>query len=322
MVPWVGLGLALGGVLLAGCAGAAPPAEEAGPTGEIPDEPSDVTDELGAIRGVVVDDSAYPIANASVVLETTGLDPAEIDNTTTDEAGAFRFRLVEPGTYRVRVAHAAYFETATIVQVAAGEVAEPRVLISFRPRDVPYVELRIMNGATGCDSVGLVVTFAVLGDACPAAGPETGYSANLSDSWRYAVWELTWDAPDEFLGFLVTPNLFTCDTDPCYGVTVGPPSVRLDGAPGRTMQNETGFYNDPTGGIIPYPEGAFVTSVFAYHGGLLGRQTTQAMASTGYCPEWCYGVGTTVERRFTVYESVFHFEAPPEPAAYSALPDQ
>jgi hypothetical protein len=166
------------------------------------------------------------------------------------------------------------------------------------------------------------VSFITIGGICPTQiGQGPGYEASFPDTWRHITWEVTWADANQFLGYLVSPSLFTCDQDPCYGVTLGPPPIRLDGAPGEKMQDDSEFFNAPTGSIIPYPEGAFTAGAFAYNGGLFGRETTQAMAQTGYCPSYCYGVGTSLEVRFSVYESTFHHAAPPDPTVYSALPD-
>jgi len=135
------------------------------------------------------------------------------------------------------------------------------------------------------------------------------------------VWEVNWASKDEVLGFLVSASDLTCDEAACFGVTVGTPPLRLDGQPGKKMQNESSFYNSPTGGIAAYPEGAFKTNVGAYYGGQFGHQTTQVVGPTGYCPRSCYGVATTLELRFTIYESTFHLAAPPDPLHYSAMPD-
>jgi hypothetical protein len=144
-----------------------------------------------------------------------------------------------------------------------------------------------------------------------------GYKADVGASWRYAIWEASWAASDQFIGFLVTPNPFTCDTQPCYGVTLGPPPLKLYGEPGKKMQNDTVFF----GNTLKFPEGAFKTGVSGYHGGQFGHETTTAMKPTGYCPKYCYGVGSEIERRFTIFGSIFHFQAPPNPTAYTAVPD-
>lgn len=314
--------LAAATLLFAGCAGTSGVGPEELPTETDPGVGPKTGADRGAIQGVVMDDQFAPLLNASVSLETTDAKPTQIALASTEESGRFSFSLVEPGTYRARATLLGFSEGASLVQVSAGEVTEVRITLTVRPIDLPYVDVRVFNGIAGCDSVGVIVSFVTIGGICPTqASSAPGYSTNYTDSWRYLVWELTWDSATEFLGFLVSPSTFTCDQEPCYGVTVGPPPLRLDGAPGMKMQEDTEFYNAPTGSIIAFPEGAFSTAVGAYHGGMFGSETTNALAPASYCPDYCYGVGTTLERRFSVYESTFHFAAPPDPGTYSALPD-
>lgn len=320
---WLASAFAAGAILLAGCLGANPPGPDLVPFSD--DSPISgplVSESQGAIRGRVLDDSIAPVANATVVLETTGARPEPITDSTTDDVGEFFFSLVEPGTYRVHATYPGFSEAAVLLLVAANEISETRLTLTARPTEVPYVELRILNGVTGCDSWGLIVTFIVIGGTCPTAQGPRGLRLSVPESWRYGIWELDWRATSEFLGFLVSPNIFTCDTLPCYGVSVGPPPLKLYAEPEKKMQNETPFYHAPSGGILAYPKAAFNTSIGAYHGGLLGRQTTEVMRPTHYCPEYCYGAATSLETRFTVYASVFHFQAPPDPKSYTAMPDQ
>lgn len=282
----------------------------------------EISETKGAIKGVVTDDSLEPQPNVVVILETTSAKPEQLATGSSDAAGAFGFSLLDPGAYRVRAESTRFNEVATIVQVIAGEVASTRLQLTLRPVELPYVEVRIFNGIAGCDSWGFIVTFAVIGSICPTQQPNSnGYPANYTASWRHIVWEMDWASPDELIALTISPGVFTCDTEACYGVWHGPPGVRLEAKPGQKMQNDTSFYNAPTGSIIPYPDGAFETSVFTYYGGNLGRETTEAMKPTGYCPEYCYGVASTLEIRFAIYESVFHNEAPQDPGQYSVIPD-
>jgi len=74
----------------------------------------------GTIHGTVTDASGSAVAAAVVTLESAGA--AGKQTTVTDEAGAFRFSGLEPGTYTIAV-HAAGFTvwTASNVAVAPGE---------------------------------------------------------------------------------------------------------------------------------------------------------------------------------------------------------
>jgi hypothetical protein len=74
----------------------------------------------GVIRGVVIDEAIRPIANANVMLSSTGT------NTTTNAQGAFGFEGLEPGSYFLSVSHPLFSTVQASADVVAG-VDEPAI---------------------------------------------------------------------------------------------------------------------------------------------------------------------------------------------------
>lgn len=110
--------LVIAALILAGCAGDAPaPVED----GDAPTLDVDVSDELGAISGVVVDVAIVPIAGAAIEIVGQG------QNTTSDENGLFGFGGLAPGNYFLQVSAKGYDGIQTSVSVVAGEIAKPRI---------------------------------------------------------------------------------------------------------------------------------------------------------------------------------------------------
>lgn len=146
MVEFKTLGVAalLAATLLAGCAG-----DPAATADNPPDEVFDdlvVTASTGAIRGVVVSEAIVPIANASVALGGTDVVRQ------TNEAGAFTFSGLEPGTYFVKVSKPGYFEAQASTDVVAG-VEEPpivKVILAVDAENQPFTELLTWTGFFGC----------------------------------------------------------------------------------------------------------------------------------------------------------------------------
>lgn len=122
---------------LSGCsdAPAAAPADEGAQDFEDFDL-EDTKQELGVIRGVVLDAAIVPVAGAAVRLMSTG------QNATTNDNGAFAFKDVEPGTHFVKAGRLGFAETQTSVEVTAG-LKEPPVLKIMLER-VPGMEPSIV----------------------------------------------------------------------------------------------------------------------------------------------------------------------------------
>lgn len=98
---------------LAGCAGS----DSQSPTDtDDPQEPT-VTEDTGAIDGVVLSDDLLPLAGASVALQS------DLSNArSTSDNGAFAFSGLEPGEYVVLASKLGYADGQQRAEVVAGEV--------------------------------------------------------------------------------------------------------------------------------------------------------------------------------------------------------
>lgn len=134
----------LAATLLAGCSGD-PAASADDPSADVFDDLV-VTSSTGAIRGVVVSEAIVPIPDATV--ELGGTDMAR----QTNEAGAFTFSGLEPGTYFLKVRKLGHLEAQASTDVVAG-VEEPPIVKVVLPIDAenqPFTELLTWTGFFGC----------------------------------------------------------------------------------------------------------------------------------------------------------------------------
>jgi len=126
-------GLLMLAVALAGCSDSGSKTNE----GEKPPiSVGPVEEGKGVIIGVVVDDSIRPIVGATVMVVGHDL------TTKTDEAGAFAFKDLEPGSYFVKASKPGYRETQQSVEVVA-DVKDPKVtrlLLEIDPETTPYFQ--------------------------------------------------------------------------------------------------------------------------------------------------------------------------------------
>lgn len=98
---------------LAGCLGGG----DTTGTGDDPSEPV-VTEETGAIRGVVTDEEGLPVEGAAVAAQLEG---QTVKETTTDESGEYVLGNLDPGTYRVFVQALGHDAAGRDANVVAGE---------------------------------------------------------------------------------------------------------------------------------------------------------------------------------------------------------
>jgi hypothetical protein len=142
-------------LLLAGCTGGS-------------DDPADkvpaleVTTTTGGIRGVVVDETIKPIAEAKVTISGV-MQPL-----TTDAAGIFSISGLEAGSYLVKASHPFYDEVQQTVDVVAG-VADPpavKLLLTRVVFENPYLQTLKYDGFVVC-STNVVTPFgALLSEEC------------------------------------------------------------------------------------------------------------------------------------------------------------
>lgn len=136
----------LSAVVLAGCAENSEPTPVEDDTFD--DVEVEVTDETGAIRGVVVDQSITPVEGALVTFVHAGREMSAM----TDAEGRFAFSKIEPGTYFLTVTKLNYDETQSTVTVEAGIEQPPIVKVQLNRLfdENPYMEQFTFNGFFNC----------------------------------------------------------------------------------------------------------------------------------------------------------------------------
>lgn len=116
-------------LLLAGCTGGAAPAPSGSPLDDIEVEPASAT--MGAVAGLVVDETIRPILGAQVTV--AGEVVAE-----TNEDGVFVLDALEPGIVILGISAEGYLSVQTSADVVAGDTAEVRVQLPRDDRPQPY----------------------------------------------------------------------------------------------------------------------------------------------------------------------------------------
>ncbi len=125
--------LLVAAVLLAGCS-------DASSTHDDPPALKPVEPDLADIQGVVVDEALRPVANATVQLM------AQEATTTTNAKGGFTFSQLQPGLVTMRASAPGYLPVQASVDLVAGEVATPKLLLPIDASAVPYQELHHWQG--------------------------------------------------------------------------------------------------------------------------------------------------------------------------------
>ena len=135
--------LMLASVVLAGCSDA--PKET--PVDELEGlEQLEATATTGVIRGVVLDEAIVPVADVRITLT-----PGDV-TTTSNEAGAFGFEDLEPGTYFLTFRKAGYPEVQQSTEVVAGDSSPPVVKVQMVriPGTEPFATYLHYKGYIGC----------------------------------------------------------------------------------------------------------------------------------------------------------------------------
>ena len=127
-------------IAVSGCLGTGGPNSAAVPTASASEAPrpapeATLTVTEGAIRGVVVSDELFPLQGVNVSLEKQALFAAS------DEAGAFTFNLLPPGTYTVVVQVTGYTSAAKRVDVLVGTVSWANFTLSPIASNAFYVDV-------------------------------------------------------------------------------------------------------------------------------------------------------------------------------------
>lgn len=169
-------------ILLSGCAG------DAGPTSTQSTFPLAETaradEATGSIAGTVLDDEARPIPRAQVAL-LPGKLSAE-----TDGRGKFTFNDLQPGDVTLVVSALGYDNSQTKVSVAAGSIAEPRIVLRPLAISEAYIDRRpfvayIKFGESFLDIASHEVAPASFCDPCHFYAPFTKVPKEM-------LFEATW----------------------------------------------------------------------------------------------------------------------------------
>lgn len=279
-----------------------------------------LSDDRGRLVGRVIDSELRPVAGANITFE--GVDDLRA---VTGASGGFNVSL-PPGTYELLIEAPGFFRDRQDVTIRAGDVSELHVTLQELPSQVPYLSVYPLAGYSVCDiSLFLWVTTydGVTGQDCPLGDPVRTAIQEIAESWRYAVVEMTWETADSF-ALYVADDQNCLTSDPCYAIIfAGSSPARVDLAP-----------NDPelaaqwaSDGEAQPPEGAWemwanVIYIGMYQdqwGGLTSDPICRGLLNySPGCPSW--GVSTGIP--FTTYVSVFNWERPADPNAYTALPDE
>lgn len=275
-------------LLLAGCTDstlAAPPEDET-----FQDlETGPVAKDKGVIRGVVVDETVAPLANAKIVLVN------QDQETRTNKDGAFVFSDLEPGPYFLAVSALGYkkVQSSTTVEAGVEKPAAVRILLEADPAGTPYYSDLVFAGFIQCSvrtpAAGVAVCGAVndltgLGDDRYSAMYETG--GNVTHLQTEMMWKNTQQLGDAFS----MAHRYGTQEDYDGGFYSGSLASGKGPSPLLIVTPAEDYNENQVG----QGEQKFMTSVFA---------TDSATAP---------GVGLALQQKYTVYIHEFHGYAPPE----------
>ncbi len=304
--------LVLIGVAFAGCADA--PAEATDSESEnFDDVDVEVTDDTGAILGVVVDESITPVVGATVVLKM----PEGQQEQVSDESGRFAFSKIPGGTYFLDVTAPLHVGVQTSATVVPG-VADPDVLRVQLQRlysGEPFVNPIQVDGFFQCSQAGMpgylyssspchsqsgAVDLCDNGVCMPQ---ERDFHADVADGWQTMVFEMTWKpslaGTSERMGMSVSTYKPERNTNHWWAsvASTNPMRFQLDvGVPHDTYQEGDGPF-----GPIPaegWKDMSYYMSV---------RPSEDAV-----CVVYCAPPGLAIEQEFTAYLHQFYYLAAPD----------
>lgn len=303
--------VAVGVMLIAGCTSGRGPGPAALP-GLASAAPSLIV--------TVVNDELVPLAAAGVRLDPSGMEAS------TAADGTARFFDLEPGTYRIEAEAPGHRSAGQSVDVVSGETTEAVVLLNVLPIVEPYSTLTIQSGMSHCTIV-FVGFYVLLGDACAPTGvmAKEEWSVEFGEGWNFTTLELS-SAMDGWWGMLIDhycpPGTGCARLEPIQGVVTGPSPLAM-----RAFAGQVAIGKDPDPNIHePFPSGVGNLSQWGAWAGYFGEYTNGTFCEVYrqylYPQAVCRGVGFAIERRFTVYNTIFYFEAPADFMGYTAVPDQ
>lgn len=294
--------LLLVAVPLAGCTGGGEP----GATADV-GQPGDVA----RLAGVVITEDLIPIEGAQVQV-------GDVPPVYSDAAGAFEVGNVTPGAHRVVVQAIGFQGRAQTLDFVAGQVVEHQFTLSPVPVIEPYSEVLPFRGYMTCEVNAVILTY-FLGNSTPGCEQRVGiHNIEMQSSWRHAVVEAAWETEDAL--HVVSDTDTTCifgqdSTNPCFRWETSASPLRFDAIPNTTWAHAPPEFT--------YPSDAFSWVLHSAGAGFLQPEMNQYPVCSTIRPNGptCTGVGPTLGFAFDEWVTVFHHEAPADPASYTALPD-
>jgi hypothetical protein len=299
-------------LLIAGCAGASGQSASMAPSSS---QPTSQT----AIDGKVINSELAPIVGALVAVD--GLPPV-----LTDDKGAFH-ALVEPGAHKLIVQALGYTSVGRSVEAVFGQTVNVQFQLEALPIITPYTEVRIYDGYDIC-SWALIAEVGNNGSLllpCPIGVAKNSFRLSFPAEWKYFVLEMSWTTQDSFWVSMNTAPGCTTGA-PCPAVEIGPSPLRIEGAPANAALAARYALD----GKKQWPEGGTPVTISNLYAGALQHELNSTIGPECSifwgqfgvpprlgCP---LGVGFSTGIKFEEFVSVFHYEAPAKPSAYSARP--
>lgn len=301
-------------VLLAGCAGSAPPSIE--PHGGV---------DAGTLRGTILSDEIFPVLGAIVTLE---------DGTvaTTDTTGAFEFGGLAPGTIGLTIVAVGYEPASQAVEIFPGATAEITILLKGIPGQAPYVETYLFAGYVGC---GWAIVFGAGWHAftpCPFGQNMDSYKVEVGPEWAGGVHEMTWQTSEEML--LASSLVSTCanngaaGVDPCPALVSGKQPLKIVARP-EDAEYAKQYAID---GKSVWPATNYTSYLLIAYTGHARTEINSTLfpacavvnSVAGSPPEWgCpFGLGAATGLRSDMFHTTFYRQKPADLDSYSAIPDQ
>ncbi len=266
-------------VMFAGCSESEKPAAKDSFSEDL-DQDLKATATTGIIRGVVIDETITPVADASVRLLS------QEKETTTDANGAFGFDGLQPGTHFMEIKRFGYGTVQSSADVTAG-VETPdivKVQIARIPGLEPYSETLLFEGFIQC-SVAYVINSRAVCQLVPDAVPiqEDKFATRYEELPRvptFAQSEMQWENTQQLGQHLKV--MYTDDSDGLdnFAVDEGESPLRIAADNGTWEEKH-------------FEEVGVLIRVFP------SRAQTPA-------------VSVILQQEFEIYSSFFYHYAPPE----------
>lgn len=297
--------VAMVAVILAGCAGSSNPSQIN--PGNFGDDPN-----LATLMVTVTDEEVRLIEAARVTIQPLGL------SNFTGSDGRVIFAGVEPGPHNVRVEAYGHQSVERAAELLSGAVVELTVVLPQVPSIGPYSRVLILNGISSC-TVPLLFGIFDFGGLCENATVAQSHNVffvHADPEWALVKQEMAWAGSHWFTMFTDRVGSNANVVLNHLSIRHGPSVIRVWARPGEIAHGHDPQYWEP------YPATNTTLMIQGMFAGYLGEafeplgSTCNVQSDAG-----CMGVGTGVEMRFTLYVSLFYHAGPPDPEAYSAVPD-